>query len=405
MADLCLLAAQAIAESLNLRSAEPVVSPLTTQVQYRDRTSVSSSDPTSVPTTSTPDRAAMPQFSPQPRTEIASVPLGDPVDTPSPAKLTAPQPKCKAELPLVAVASTAADTVIQATQSQSEPEQVAFQPSVSAIAPSPALERGQPVATRSHVLQPVTEPLPTTPFPPTLFETVRPQSGPQLYAQRVAALRAGRLYTRLTPDSFYDQWRNATRQPSNQQWRSLLTQEANAIAAGQGTNRLTVVVGDSLSLWMPSEWLPQDQFWLNQGISGDTTAGILQRLSAFDRTRPTTIHVMAGINDLKNGVPEAEVVANLHQIMRQLKQRHPQAHIVIHSILPTRWPNLSSDRIQRVNQQVATLAAQEGVDFLNLEQVFADNSGNLRRELTTDGLHLNPSGYQVWQSAIRYAMI
>jgi lysophospholipase L1-like esterase len=228
----------------------------------------------------------------------------------------------------------------------------------------------------------------------------RPSSGGQLYGQRQAALQSGKLYTRMTPDSFYDQWVNPPAQPTYEQWKRLLAQEANAIAKGQGQNRLTVVVGDSLSLWLPTDMLPQDRFWLNQGISGDTTQGILNRLSAFAETRPDTIHVMAGVNDLKNGASNAEILGNLQRIMEQLRQQHPQARIIVHSILPTRLASIPSTRIRALNNEIAIVAQRQQVVYLDLGPSFTDEIGNLRYELTTDGIHLSRLGYQVWQIAM-----
>ncbi|HEY9878729.1 MAG TPA: hypothetical protein V6D29_09755, partial [Leptolyngbyaceae cyanobacterium] len=125
---------------------------------------------------------------------------------------------------------------------------------------------------------------------------VRPRTGSQLYYQRRAALQAGKLYTHIAPSEFVEQWQMASEQPTYQQWQDLLAQEAQSVAMGQGNNRLTIIVGDSLSLWLPPEWLSRDRFWLNQSISGETSAQILQRLPTFAATRPDTIHVMAGVN-------------------------------------------------------------------------------------------------------------
>jgi lysophospholipase L1-like esterase len=136
-----------------------------------------------------------------------------------------------------------------------------------------------------------------------------PTSGSQLYRQRQVALQSGQLYTRLPVESFADQWRTATRQPTYQDWMTLLRREARAIANGQGQNRLEVILGDSLGLWLPPDTLPRDRLWLNQSISGETSVGILRRLNAFAATRPTVIHLMVGVNDLKNNVPEAEIVS------------------------------------------------------------------------------------------------
>ncbi|NEO00129.1 MAG: acylhydrolase, partial [Moorea sp. SIO3I7] len=130
--------------------------------------------------------------------------------------------------------------------------------------------------------------------------TPSPKSGTELYYQRLAALRAGKLYTRLPAHSFSSFWAKGLNhkgvpltKPTYQQWKQLLAQEARAVAYGQGNNRLSMVVGDSLSLWLPAQGLPNYQLWLNQGISGENTSQILSRLSAFSQTRPDTIYVMA----------------------------------------------------------------------------------------------------------------
>lgn len=228
----------------------------------------------------------------------------------------------------------------------------------------------------------------------------KPASGPQLFEQRWAALQSGSLYTRVAPDSFYGQWSKATYQPTYEEWQGLLKKEATAIAAGQGQNRLTVVVGDSLSMWLPPELLPRDRFWLNQGISGDTTGGILQRLSAFADTNPDTIHLMAGVNDLKNGASDHEILTNINQIMARLRQQHPNARVVVHSILPTRWENIPTHRVRSLNTRIAQLTDYHQLDYLDLHPSFSNDTGKLRQELTTDGLHLNRLGYQVWQLAL-----
>ncbi len=94
-----------------------------------------------------------------------------------------------------------------------------------------------------------------------------------------------------------------------QQWLDILSQEAQA-AATKAPARLTILAGDSLSLWFPTDLLPTSQNWLNQGISGETSYGLLRRLKLFDQTRPEQILVMIGINDLIQGVRDATLLAN-----------------------------------------------------------------------------------------------
>jgi lysophospholipase L1-like esterase len=234
---------------------------------------------------------------------------------------------------------------------------------------------------------------------------IAPRSGVQLYAQRLNALRSGRLYTRLPADSFHSEWANATGHPSYDQWRKLLTLESRAAARGQtrsqGNRGLTVMVGDSLSQWFPVDRLPAQQIWLNQGISGDTTGGILNRLSAFDATNADTIYVMAGVNDLKNGKADREILRNITGIIQRLKKQHPDAQIVVQSILPTRSRAIPNARIAKLNPLIKAVAQKQGVNYMNVHQQFVDRDGYLRPELTTDGIHLSPQGYQQWQLALQ----
>ncbi len=228
----------------------------------------------------------------------------------------------------------------------------------------------------------------------------KPMSSRQLYAQRVAALRTGHLYTRLPADSFETLWRQTTYQPTYEDWLNLLDREAKAISQGQGSQRMSVLLGDSLAQWFPTERLSGDRFWLNQGISGDTTAGVLKRLSILDQTNPDSIYIMVGINDLRQGKFNLEILDNLQQIIRRLKAAHPYAQIYIASILPTRLEDIPVSRIRWLNYNISYLSRQEGVNFVNLQPAFADDEGKLQPQLTTDGLHLNDRGYKVWQVAM-----
>ncbi|MBD2460163.1 hypothetical protein H6G89_03810 [Oscillatoria sp. FACHB-1407] len=194
------------------------------------------------------------------------------------------------------------------------------------------------------------------------------------------------------------------------QWVELLAQEARVVATTQPP-RLTILAGDSLSLWFPNQLLSSDRTWLNQGISGETSAGLLKRLTVFDETRPETVFVMIGINDLIRGFDDQQILDNYQQIIRHLNATHPRSQIVVQSILPhaaslatwegrDRLLRVPNQRIQRLNEELAAIAREEGVYFLDLYPLFANAQGNLRIDLSTDGLHLNAQGYLVWRTAL-----
>ncbi|MEG4093025.1 SGNH/GDSL hydrolase family protein [Microcoleus sp. Pol12B4] len=196
-----------------------------------------------------------------------------------------------------------------------------------------------------------------------------------------------------------------------QQWVTQLGREAEAAAANR-PSRLSVLAGDSLSMWFPTKLLPVDRFWLNQGISGETSVGLLKRLQLFDRTAPDTVFVMIGINDLLRGTSDEGILDNQRQIIRDLRWAHPKAQVVVQSILPhsgeqATWENrdrllaIPNSRIRAINRRLKEIASSENVLYLDLYPLFADADGNLPTELSTDGLHLNDQGYLVWRSALQ----
>ncbi|MTJ50374.1 SGNH/GDSL hydrolase family protein [Dolichospermum sp. UHCC 0259] len=232
--------------------------------------------------------------------------------------------------------------------------------------------------------------------------TTSPTSGSQLYQQRLASLVAGQIYTRTDNDENLELSGelNKASKLTYQDWKSLLAMEAKAITKGQGANRLSILVGDSLSLWFPKDKLPTGKLWLNQGISGDTSEGVSKRLSAFSATRPDVIYVMIGINDLRKGATDKSILVNSSRIIHRLRQSHSTSQIIVQSILPVRSQKIPNSRIRHINAQLAVIAQKQGANYLNIHNWFTDIDGNLRPELTTDGLHLSLAGYQVWQFAL-----
>ncbi|AFZ03718.1 SGNH/GDSL hydrolase family protein [Calothrix sp. PCC 6303] len=230
--------------------------------------------------------------------------------------------------------------------------------------------------------------------------TNQPSSGMELYYQRLAALQAGQIYTRLASDRIQALASTKKSKLTYEDWKFLLQLEARAMIDGQGVNRLSIMVGDSLSMWFPKDKLPSGKLWLNQGISGDTSAGVSKRLSVFSKTRPDVIYLMAGINDLRQGATDEAVLRNHRRIIRRLRQDHPLTQVIVQSILPTRLSTISNVRIRKINHKLALIAKQEGANYIDIHNWFVDFKGNLRQDLTTDGLHLSFDGYQVWQAVL-----
>ena len=146
----------------------------------------------------------------------------------------------------------------------------------------------------------------------------------------------------------------------------------------------------------------------NRGISGDTTPGILNRLSTITDGKPAKIFLLIGINDFSRDIPTDTIVANIHQIVKRIKAESPSTKLYLQSILPVNdCYNMFGGHTKHIkdipvaNEQLKKIAIQEKITFIDLFSTFAlPNEPKLRPELSNDGLHMLGKSYNLWRDLI-----
>ncbi|WP_010631293.1 GDSL-type esterase/lipase family protein [Sporolactobacillus vineae] len=143
---------------------------------------------------------------------------------------------------------------------------------------------------------------------------------------------------------------------------------------------------------------------LNRGISGDTTNGILHRISNIVYLQPRKLFIMAGINDFTVGRTVSKVTQNYIKIIRIIRKASPATTIYVQSTLPVNnalnGSLTSPEKILMLNHNLRNYCAQTGIRFINLYPFFADASNHLRVGYTYDGTHPNGKAYLVWRAYI-----
>jgi lysophospholipase L1-like esterase len=139
----------------------------------------------------------------------------------------------------------------------------------------------------------------------------------------------------------------------------------------------------------------------NRGIAGDTTEGILARLNEITFYKPEKLFLLIGINDLFHN-PDA--VQNIHKnilkIVDEINSKSPDTEIFVQSILPTTTENLIS-KITELNAVLKNSAFEKPYTFINLHQRFVLLDGKMNMGFSTDGVHLNEKGYEIWSEIIK----
>lgn len=151
----------------------------------------------------------------------------------------------------------------------------------------------------------------------------------------------------------------------------------------------------------------------NFGWGGDTVQNILWRLEngELDGVHPKVIVLMAGTNNLGNGVASDQVDAKVEEVTQGIKailelmhRKAPDATIILTGITPRndrRAGMTLMPTIDRINARIAKFADGKRIRFLTINDKLADRGGKLFDGMTVDGLHLSVKGYQVWADALQ----
>jgi len=145
----------------------------------------------------------------------------------------------------------------------------------------------------------------------------------------------------------------------------------------------------------------------NRGISGDISAGIINRLDGLLETAPAKIFLLIGINDLARNTSTDSLWHNYLRIISMVKNRQSGTKLYIQSILPVSeyYQKFSGhtgkrDSIAIINTLLEKNQSVYGYTYINLHDAFCDQTGRLNKNLTNDGLHLKGEGYLLWKHLV-----
>jgi lysophospholipase L1-like esterase len=149
-----------------------------------------------------------------------------------------------------------------------------------------------------------------------------------------------------------------------------------------------------------------DTTYINRGITGDFTEGVLKRLDEVVSLKPSQLFIEIGINDLVEHVTVQEICINYEEIITRVRKGSPLTHIYLQSLLPVRMKSsflTSSEDVNAVikqqNEALRSLAEKHQVTYIDLHDSFAVGN-EINPRLTWDGIHLVDEGYLIWKKLL-----
>lgn len=198
----------------------------------------------------------------------------------------------------------------------------------------------------------------------------------------------------------------------------LLKEQAKIQTKYRELNQISVLepdiifIGDSIVEYYPlQELFGTAKTIVNRGIRGYQTGLLLENLDAhLYGDAVDQIVLLIGTNDIGKDVPMNEALNNLERVIQSIAREYPLSQIKLLSILPVNEGEKykqtvyirTNEKIKEWNQAYEALAsAYMQVDFVPVYDSLTDTEGQLKKDYTTDGLHLSVAGYQVLSEALK----
>ena len=124
------------------------------------------------------------------------------------------------------------------------------------------------------------------------------------------------------------------------------------------------------------------------------------------KTKFSKIYISVGVNEL--GVPDTKDYYNeFREVIKKINKLQPDAIIYIQGIMHVSKKMSSSDpvynnkAIVQRNKAISTLANGRSIFYIDMNADLCDENGDLKQELTGDGIHLKASACELWHKFLR----
>ena len=173
---------------------------------------------------------------------------------------------------------------------------------------------------------------------------------------------------------------------------------------------ILLVTGDSRAAQLGED--PLGRFAVvNRGVPGQTTIEVLARIGRdMAVTRPDQVLVIAGVNDLKNGVESPEELTTLMRSFEEILLIGEAMDIPITlcrvwgasnkaSLRGLALPPGLGDDVEETNRLLRELTADRGANIAEIDPIL-DEQGLAKESLSADALHLNAAGVGVLRKSL-----
>lgn len=194
------------------------------------------------------------------------------------------------------------------------------------------------------------------------------------------------------------------------------------IMNGYAKKNEVLLVGSSLMEHFPLNELAQSMgmttIMYNRGIGGYKVADLVKaKEECIFELQPRKVFINIGTNDIgDHSYVQEKLVEEYRSLLSEIKTRLPKASIYVMSYYPVnakddfglppeihegQFRTRTNEAITNANNAIEKMAGELHLPFINVSHGLEDSEGNLKKEYSTDGVHMFPNGYQIVLNNLR----
>jgi lysophospholipase L1-like esterase len=150
---------------------------------------------------------------------------------------------------------------------------------------------------------------------------------------------------------------------------------------------------------------------INRGFGGASLAEIIYYYDDIIKKYSPLILVVYSDIDVENGKPPVEAANSFKDLVNKVRKDLSETQIIILSIKPALIDNFIGKDVRKnklsTNKLLLEYCKEEkNLNYVDVAATVFKQDGNLRRDIfLPDGMHMNSSGYALWNRVIKEKLI
>ena len=127
---------------------------------------------------------------------------------------------------------------------------------------------------------------------------------------------------------------------------------------------------------------------------------------AVNEKKFAKVYIKLGLNELGWGYPE-KFIEKYTELIQTIKNANPDSIIYVQSIIHVTKTEsdeseiFNNNKVNYFNKLILEMVKEQGVYYVDLNEIFSDEDGALQADAANDGIHMKASYCKMWYEYLK----